>query len=81
MKYEDLKSGDVFNIENTPSYPKLKLEGGYVDMRDKIVNKTGDTVKSREVILMSVTDIAKQFDETEGASQEWIDGAKSNFLK
>ena len=33
MKYEDLKSGDVFNIENTPSYPKLKLGEGYVDMR------------------------------------------------
>lgn len=73
MIYEDLKPGVVFNIENTPSYPKYKVKGsGYVDMRDKIVNASGDTVKGREVYLMTVEEMAKQFNEPVKNMKEWI---------
>ena len=78
--YEDLKAGDVFTVGNTPSYPKLKLAEGYVDMRDKIVNKTGDTVKGREVSLMTAKDVAKEFDDTELGALDWILSIKKEYL-
>ena len=39
MQIKEIKTGEYFTIENTPTYPKLKLDIGYVDMRDEIVNK------------------------------------------
>ena len=52
MIYEELKTGDVFTIENTPSYPKLKLDkNAYVDIRDGIFNKYGLTVRGKDVLL------------------------------
>ena len=39
MKIKDIEAGKIFNIENTPTYPKLKLKEGYVDMRDEILNR------------------------------------------
>lgn len=79
-QYEDLKVGDVFTVGNTPSYPKLKLKEGYVDMRDKILNKTGDTVKGREVSLLTASDIAKEFDDTELGALDWILSIKKEYL-
>ena len=38
MKMNGIKKGDIFCIEGTKSYPKLKLNIGYVDMRDEIRN-------------------------------------------
>lgn len=72
MKYEDLKRGDIFNVENTPTYPKMKLSSGYVDMRDKILNETGNTVKGRKVEKMSISDLSKTFEKSEGDIEEWI---------
>ena len=43
--YEDLKAGDVFTVGNTPSYPKLKLAEGYVDMRDRLSIKQAIRLK------------------------------------
>ena len=36
----DIKAGEIFCIEGTKTYPKLKLDIGYVDMRDEIVKKS-----------------------------------------
>lgn len=59
MKLKELKSGQMFNIISTPSYPKLKIEGGYVDMRDDIKNVSGNCDNS-EVTLMTTQDIANE---------------------
>ena len=81
MTIDDVKTGEIFNIENTPSYPKMKLESGYIDMRDEIVNTTGETVKGKTVELMTVSGIARQFNEAEGDILSWINEIKSKFLK
>lgn len=36
-KIKEIKIGKMFTIDETPTYPKLRIENGYVDMRDEIV--------------------------------------------
>lgn len=36
MKLNDIKTGEIFTISDTPSYPKLRTDYGYIDMRDEI---------------------------------------------
>jgi len=35
-KLKEIKIGQFFTIGNTPSYPKLRTEYGYIDFRDEI---------------------------------------------
>ena len=42
MKFKEIKTGQFFNIGNTPSYPKLKTDYGYIDVRDEIKKNTED---------------------------------------
>jgi len=81
MTIDDVKKGEIFTIEETPSYPKLRLEEGYVDMRDEIVNKTGDTVKGMNVRLMTVKEISEKFEETEDTIKDWVSQLKSKYTK
>lgn len=84
MIYEDLKEGDVFAIQGSKSYPKLKLKGSsYVDMRDEILNKSGDTVKGRQVEIMTAKDIADNAtwgDETELSALDFVLQVKKKYL-
>jgi len=41
LNFNDIVTGEIFTIGNTPSYPKLKTDYGYIDIRDEI-KKTGD---------------------------------------
>jgi len=77
MKLTELKAGDLFCIEDTPTYPKLKIKGGYVDIRDAIVNRKGNC-DHREVSILTCEDIAKAFDDMENLDRikEWIADAK-----
>jgi len=79
MTIDDIKKGEIFTIEETPSYPKLRLESGYVDMRDEIVNETGNTVKGREVRLMTIKELAEKFEETEEEITELVSELKSKY--
>lgn len=72
MKLNELKTGNIFNIENTPSYPKLKVDGGYIDLRDEIVNKTGNC-DEKDVTLMDLGDLSDQFEESQEDLQKEID--------
>lgn len=55
-KISDMKLGQIFAIEGTKSYPKLKLKKGYVDMRDGIhipnppVDREVEVLDSNEVM-------------------------------
>ena len=73
MKLTELKSGDIFTIEDTPTYPKLKISGGYVDIRDEIINKRGNC-DHREVSILSAADIVKAFDDeySESDIEDWM---------
>jgi len=36
MKLNEIKTGEIFTIGETPTYPKLRTNYGYIDMRDEI---------------------------------------------
>ena len=76
----DVPIGEIFTISKTPTYPKLRILGGYVDMRDEIKNYSGNCI-NMDVDLMSVSDIATALKETdmEGLN-EWVDGLKNKYL-
>jgi hypothetical protein len=77
MKFEELNIGDVFTIDSTPSYPKLKTKNGYIDMRDDII-KEYDTLRW-DVERMSLQDLSKQFNENEKTMQEWINSYQVKY--
>ena len=84
MKLTELETGDVFTIENTPSYPKLKITGGYVDIRDEIINKSGNC-NEREVSIINAADVQKAMSKlspnlTSSTIQYWIDETKQKYL-
>jgi len=81
MTIDDVKKGEVFAIEGTTSYPKLKLENGYIDMRDEIVNETGDTVKGKGVQLMTVEEVSKKCGLRDIETEDWISQLKSEHIK
>lgn len=60
MKMTEIKAGQIFCIEGSKTYPKLKLDVGYVDMRDEI-----RSVHEHEVIfsydLMTEEEIEIEF--------------------
>lgn len=72
MKIQDFKKGQFITVEETPTYPKLKLEVGYIDIRDDIINKTNLAFEARE---MTKEEVLKQpaFDGvSEKDLDEWV---------
>jgi hypothetical protein len=58
MLISEMKTGEIFCIEGSISYPKLKLNIGYVDMRDEIKNTYN---LNFEANLMTQEEIEKEF--------------------
>ena len=54
MKINDFKKGQFITVGETPTYPKLKLENGYIDVRDDIVNKNNLDFEAREMLKEEV---------------------------
>ena len=80
MKFNEIKSGTVFTIGETPSYPKLKTDTGYVDMRDEIVNNNPNTaVLSAECRELSIEELMKQFEGTHEEITDWIKEKKKRL--
>ena len=61
MKIINIEAGEVFCIEGTKTYPKLKLNTGYVDMRDEILQRSLANTANRNCELMSEGAIAEEF--------------------
>lgn len=78
MKLKELKKGDIFNIENTSSYPKLKLDKGYVDIRDDIVNVSSNC-DDREVFMMDLDDLQDLFKEPQDVLADEMEGLLVKF--
>jgi hypothetical protein len=75
MRLKEIKAGNFFNIENTPTYPKLRIEGGYIDLRDNILNKTGNC-DAKEVTEMTIDEIASSLRTTVPIVNKLIDYVK-----
>lgn len=61
MKIDEIKAGEVFCIEGSKTYPKLRLDLGYVDMRDEIVQRCEAHTMNFSCELMSEGAIAAEF--------------------
>jgi len=77
MKLSEIKPGEVFTIGETPSYPKLRTETGYIDMKDRIViNLTEITFDLR---LMSSKELEQKFFSETWEIAAWIKECKENY--
>jgi len=61
MKINEIKAGEVFCIEGSKTYPKLKLDIGYVDIRDEIVQRCEAHTMNFDCELMTEGAVAEEF--------------------
>jgi len=80
MKINKIRSGQIFAIEGTKSYPKLKLDIGYIDMRDEILNRHDGILKALEVQLMTDSQVSREFKKYNMSTKDWKD-LRKNYLK
>jgi len=80
MKINKIRSGQIFAIEGTKSYPKLKLDIGYIDMRDEILNRHDGILKALEVQLMTDSEINEEFKKYNMSPKDWKN-LKKNCLE
>lgn len=81
MKFKNIGTGSIFNLDNTPTYPKLKVKNGYVDMRDEIVNlDPNQAVLSAKITLMGISELREVFkDESDDELINWISDIKEKY--
>lgn len=78
MKINDFKKRQFITIGETPTYPKLKLEVGYIDIRDDIINKTNLDFPAREMTTEEVLSQPAFKDVTKEDLDLWV---KENINK
>jgi len=61
LKLDEIKAGEIFCIEGSKTYPKLKLSVGYVDMRDEIVQRCEAHTMNFDCELMSEGAVLAEF--------------------
>jgi len=59
MKMIEIKAGQIFCIEGSKTYPKLRLDVGYVDIRDEI--RSVHDLKDYDCDLMTEKEIETEF--------------------
>ena len=69
MNFKDIKDGEIFTIDETPSYPKLKTNYGYIDMREKV--KRQIKTLNADIRIMTIDELYKQFNTTENEIFLW----------
>lgn len=78
MKLKDIKIGQFFTIDNTPSYPKLRTEYGYIDFRDEIKKECEEL--PWELEMMTDEDVIKQVKKYGIDTQEKLDEERKKLL-
>lgn len=82
MDFTDFETGTIFTLGETPSYPKLKIDGGYVDMRDEIINKNPNSaVLNASARELTIDEMAKHFESNPKDIEDWIKRKKEKFIK
>ena len=60
MTLNEIKTGEIFTIDETPSYPKLRTSTGYIDMRDFIEKHVSELpLKTSFLRVMTKDEIKK----------------------
>ena len=78
MKLNEIKIGQFFTIDNTPSYPKLRTKYGYIDVRDENKKNTEDL--PWDLQLMTDEDVIKQFERFGIKTLSDINGMRTELL-
>lgn len=73
MKINEIRTGQIFAIEGSKSYPKLKLDIGYIDMRDEIINRHDGILRALEVQLMTDSEVNGEFKKYDMDTKDWED--------
>ena len=77
MKVNEVEPGQIFTIDNTLIYPKLKLHKGFIDMRTQYIYLCKEDVSAW---LLSGTQLRKIMSNW-GMSQEEFDKYKERLIK
>lgn len=80
MKINEIKRGQIFAIEGTKSYPKLKLDIGYIDMRDEILNRHDGILRALKVQLMTISEVNREFRKYNMGTKDW-ENLRKKLLK
>jgi len=80
MKIKEIEIGKMFIIEETLSYPKLRIENGYIDMRDKIIKTTSDVLEWDKVREVSIGEVAEKFDCSYYDIKTWYKDLKMEYI-
>jgi len=70
MKLSEITEGKIFTIGQTPSYPKLRTDYGYLDMRDGI--KKVCTEIPWDIKIMEKKEVAEMLDMEVKQVEDWI---------
>ncbi len=73
MKFSELPTGTIFAIEGTHSYPKLKLNTGYVDIRDEIYRPDIIYGDKTDIEIIDKETLYKDFEDRFGMCKEETD--------
>jgi hypothetical protein len=77
MKVNEVEPGQVFTIDNTLIYPKLKLHKGFIDMRTQYVYLCKEDVQARLLLETYLRKIMSDW----RMSQEEFDKYKERLIK
>lgn len=77
MKVNEVEPGQIFNIDYTLIYPKLKFHKGFIDMRTQYIYLCKGDVQAR---LLSETQLRKVMSDW-GMSQEEFDKYREELIK
>lgn len=77
MKVNEVEPGQIFTIDNTLIYPKLKLHRGFIDMRTQYIYLCKEDVSAW---LLSETQLRKIMSDWR-MSQEKFDKYKKGLIK
>jgi hypothetical protein len=79
MKLKEIRTGIFFTIDNTPSYPKLRTDYGYIDARDEIKKECEDL--EWDLTLMTTEQVLEQFKDFGFKTVDDIGSLKMELLK
>lgn len=81
MKIKDIEIGKMFTIEETLTYPKLRIENGYVDMRDEIIKTDSHILEMEGVREITVKEVCDAFGYRDCKGiKDWYKEVKDKYI-
>ena len=79
MKLKEIKTGQFFTIDDTPTYPKLRTNYGYIDVRDEIKKECEDLSWNLEI--MTDAQVWEQAQKWGFVKKQELEELKNRLLK